>query len=558
MLCALHYERQMQLPSDRNALYEACISMLLERRDIEREIELKHYPELTYKQKRVLLDDLAYWTMKNGYSSVQTTEAIGRMNLRLRNMRTGMQELRTDKILSMLIERSGIIRQPSLGMLDWVHRTFQEYMAASAASSEGDWGLLAKNATDDQWQEVIILAAGFGNREEASTLIGKLLDLAQQNVEKRAYLNLLAVSCLETSVEISPDVRKRVDSLLHSLIPPADRAQEKHLAAAGNLAIPYLNARDTYSGEEAAACVRVLGMIGTRPALAGLRPYVCDQRKVVTEATRNALRLLTAQDLFASGLTEELKETLVNYIDGSCMRLDGTLLYALSAVPVSELRAYFPPEVSRLELIDFRPSNMFVMNLLPNLRYLLLSGDLAIDFESLFGLELSSLDLRCKGYHWPNFRNAHLFGSLESLYLMMEPDAIQYIPWPAFYELCELPNLTRLSIFVEYSDDLPDLRELTCFRKLKYMHLAVSFGPWPDLESLAQLSNLEEIELSSSSCSIPNVETCFGMEALEGLRQVTFSVNKISSKLSRVMANLENYGPNCEIVIREGWSMENW
>src|SRR5207302_7338323 len=70
MLCALNRERHQQLPSDRIELYEACCELLIERRDVERHISLAQYSAaaLSYTQKRLLLADLAYWFVRNGWT----------------------------------------------------------------------------------------------------------------------------------------------------------------------------------------------------------------------------------------------------------------------------------------------------------------------------------------------------------------------------------------------------------------------------------------------------------------------------------------------------------
>ena len=47
------------MPYERIELYEAGCEMLLESRDMERRIELKDYPKLSYRQKKVILQDLA-------------------------------------------------------------------------------------------------------------------------------------------------------------------------------------------------------------------------------------------------------------------------------------------------------------------------------------------------------------------------------------------------------------------------------------------------------------------------------------------------------------------
>jgi len=59
VICAPHRDTNEQLPSDRLELYERCCAMLLERRDLESGLKLAHYPRLTYRQKRAILDDLA-------------------------------------------------------------------------------------------------------------------------------------------------------------------------------------------------------------------------------------------------------------------------------------------------------------------------------------------------------------------------------------------------------------------------------------------------------------------------------------------------------------------
>ena len=58
------------------------------------------------------------------------------------------------------MERSGLLREPAAGRVDFVHRTFQEYLAAKAAVDNDEIGLLVTNAHDDQWREVVVMAAG--------------------------------------------------------------------------------------------------------------------------------------------------------------------------------------------------------------------------------------------------------------------------------------------------------------------------------------------------------------------------------------------------------------
>ena len=59
--------------------------------------------------------------------------------------------------------------------MDFVHRTFHEYLAAKSLVASNNIGELVRNAADDQWREVVILAAGQGNTQQTSDLLRGLL-----------------------------------------------------------------------------------------------------------------------------------------------------------------------------------------------------------------------------------------------------------------------------------------------------------------------------------------------------------------------------------------------
>jgi predicted NACHT family NTPase len=240
MLCALNRDRNQQLPSDRIELYEACCVMLMERRDRERHIELADYPKLTLRQKRALLQDFAYWLLRNGWSEVKIEEADERFNGRLKNLAGLETTITGDAVRRLFIDRTGIVREPVVGKIDFTHRTFQEYLAAQAALEEGDIGVLINNAENDQWREAVILAVGQAGMRECSEIIQGLLDRGDKEKAHCHQLHLLAVACLETAVELEPVIKQAVQERLESLIPPKNMTEAKALASAGDLAIPYL------------------------------------------------------------------------------------------------------------------------------------------------------------------------------------------------------------------------------------------------------------------------------------------------------------------------------
>jgi predicted NACHT family NTPase len=76
MLCILNWDRKKQLPKDRMELYRVALDMLLERRDIERETPTEDTPKLSRKDKELLLQEFAYWLLRNNRSDAERAEAV--------------------------------------------------------------------------------------------------------------------------------------------------------------------------------------------------------------------------------------------------------------------------------------------------------------------------------------------------------------------------------------------------------------------------------------------------------------------------------------------------
>jgi hypothetical protein len=289
MICALHRDRQRRLPSDRIELYEACFRMLADRRDIERGVDLRDYPNLSYRQKRALLQDLAYWLLKNGYSMADQQQIEDRITTKLSIMEGVDKHITGSTVCRMFVHRSGILREPINAKIDFSHRTFQEFLGAQAALDDNDLGFLVNNANDEGWREVVILAAGLARTIERGILIKQLIERGDRDRKDRHQLHLLAVACLETSVELEPNIRTEVQRRLRKLVPPKNLTEAKALASAGDLALPFLtfDKAKTYYSNIAAACVRTLILIGSDSSLYTLKAYVADDRLAVqAELTR--------------------------------------------------------------------------------------------------------------------------------------------------------------------------------------------------------------------------------------------------------------------------------
>ncbi|MBK9125312.1 MAG: NACHT domain-containing protein [Chloroflexi bacterium] len=292
MLCALHRDRNQHLPKDRIELYEACSAMLLHRRDEERSIKVSLKPELTMSQKELLVQYLAYFMISNNWSEIDFARATSCVERVLPSL--GIPDSRlAPKILALLVERSGVLREPTKHYLDFSHRTFQEFYAAKQAAHEDHVGVLVKNALSDQWREVIILAAGLGSKRFTNELMQTLLDEGDNATYRRHHFNLLAVACLETGRDIDGVLRTKIGERISQLVPPKNISEAKALASAGELAVGPLREivskkKKSYA-TEMAATIRALAIIGSPAALSALESLVSQHESrstVISELLR--------------------------------------------------------------------------------------------------------------------------------------------------------------------------------------------------------------------------------------------------------------------------------
>jgi hypothetical protein len=296
VLCALHYLRQQQLPGNRIALYDSAVRMLLDQRDRARRIGSLNLPQLTEEQKRAFLEHIGYWMLRNGLVTAGKDEVEAEIGKR----RPLIQSLPADstpaKILDLLIERSGIMRSPGEGQVDFVHKTFQEFLSAKAIIDASDLGYLIERAHHDQWHEVVILAAGLAPFQDRNKFLSSLIEKGDTNAQHRHRLYLLAVACLETAVQLSPDVEAALNQRLQQVIPPRSLRDARSLSAAGELAVPLLRRRSSLSARSAGACVRALSLIGGDEAISALASYGTDHRRTVVRELLNAWQSFDAED----------------------------------------------------------------------------------------------------------------------------------------------------------------------------------------------------------------------------------------------------------------------
>ncbi|MFJ9640399.1 NACHT domain-containing protein [Streptomyces sp. NPDC101178] len=489
LLCALNRDRRMQLPRARKELYDAALDMLLVRRDTEREIVGVEGVDLTREEQMALLQHLAYWLIRNGLAEARQDETVGLLTDWLR----AMSQVRgtPDQVFAHLLNRSGLLREPALGAVGFVHRTFQDYLGAKAAVEARDFGVLVRHAHEDQWEDVVQMAVGHARPDERAALLTALLERADAEPKHENRLVLLAAGSLTHAPELDPGVREEVEGCTEGLLPPYSQKSIDELASVGELALELLSPMlDELTERQAAAVVRTAAAVGGDVAYGLVKQFRDDDRGQVVYELSSAWEGFEP-DPYA-------REIMANHSwnDASAYVRNSAQLSALRHIPrlgnvhvTGSLEHLVPltsrPDVEQVflwlngSLEDLRP-----LARMPRLRKLGLSGCAQVrDISALAGPGLESL-------------------SLVQLHLDLDPSP-----------LTAMPDLRHLVLGHPFL--LEDISELPVCEKVIALELLIETR-YLSLEGLEAWSGLRDLRLSGAT----HLRQLNRMPSLHGLERM--------------------------------------
>ncbi|MER5980071.1 NACHT domain-containing protein [Streptomyces sp. NPDC001857] len=471
MLCSLNIDREA-LPRDRMGLYAAALDMLLETRDAKRNVPSARTIPLEREQKTRILQDLAWQLSASGRVELPKPMVERLIADRL----TSMPHVRVgaEAVLDALLHRSGVIREPVPGRIDFVHRTVQEYLAAKQVADLGDMDLLIRNAHHDQWRETIVMAAGHANEPLRRELITGILGRVQTETKRARRLKLLAVACLETLPSIPDDLRAALDQCLDDLVPPRDHIASRSLATAGEPVLAKLpESLEGLPFPAAEACIQTAWLINGPEALEVLARYAADQRDDLY------FELAMAWEYFDP---EEYAERVLAFLP------PGGQLYVPSSAQFAALSKV--PPLSMLEANLAGPVDMS-----PLTEHAASLNDLALYYREP-GADLSALpqlpELNSLAFGIPGLSDLKFLDRLPSLETIWSTDCrnvTDYSPLLRFSDLCTLVLFN--------SQRLRSLRQLPSLAKVAALALGNSVLD-TKLDSLVALApNVENLYLDN-------------------------------------------------------------
>ncbi|MFJ5645657.1 NACHT domain-containing protein [Streptomyces sp. NPDC093223] len=468
LICALHRDRRGHLPHSRMELYEAALSMLLVRRDLERSIDVPEGIHLTEHQSVQLLQRLAYWLIRNRQTEMDRTTALALINDALPAMQAVAEQGTADQVLTHLVGRSGLLRQPTMETIDFVHRTFQDYLGAKAAIEAHDFPLLVNNAHDDQWEDVIRMAVAHARPAESADLLRRLISRGDSEREHRARLHLLAAASLYYATEIEPAVRSLVERHARTLMPPRSREEADTLAALGPGILDLLPASQSLERDEVGPVVRTVANIGGDQAYAFLQRFILSlppssPKYELLEGWEHFDADQYAQDILLP-FRGEIALTVQTHAQRNALRL-------LRPITDISFRGKFTEDeiVEHLSLEHTEMLRIYSGELLTDLKFVR-------KFTHLKELTLSDC---AQLKHMEDLSNLRLF----SLGLLQLP---QHFSFDALASLSELTHLALYTLLPwENIGEMPAPAELTSLRLAEWINTHLTgISKWQHLQEL--------------------------------------------------------------------------
>lgn len=205
-IIAILYEEDRHLPQRRVELYELCMDILLNRWDLKRKIKNK-YDE---KAKEKILRKIALEFHILEKKTFTKEEILLNISKNLPDVNIGTEE--AENVLNEIVKRNALIKEISIDNYEFIHLSFQEYLAALELREQKNFKLLLKHLNEPWWIEVIQLFGGFDR--DATELIQQIHNKEKIDInfkEDIFYGNLLLLGkCIVDADFTNQEIKNQI------------------------------------------------------------------------------------------------------------------------------------------------------------------------------------------------------------------------------------------------------------------------------------------------------------------------------------------------------------
>lgn len=267
MICALFHSDNGILPQNRTALYERAFAMFFEKRDSHTKIQTFRAP-MSREQVERFVAEFALWMLLERRRNIPKTVALTKVTAILPSLRfRGDWTPEPEDMLKYLIERCGVLQEPTMEELEFRHPSFQDYLAAKRVLQEEHYNLLIDNAHDALYQDVMMMAVGqaqSNSKVQGRLLEGLLKRCATELDEVARQLSLLALACIADVGMVDPQWAAAIHQRTKALLPPRNPDEARAIATGAfvlDLLADVVKRPDPLSPAEAEATVAAVSLI---------------------------------------------------------------------------------------------------------------------------------------------------------------------------------------------------------------------------------------------------------------------------------------------------------
>ncbi|KIF76013.1 hypothetical protein QR77_23265 [Streptomyces sp. 150FB] len=470
VICALHRRRGGLLPDTRWELYRATLAMLLGSRDSQRKIRSPEGIDMGFDECQELLQSIAIWQVRGAQAQLSRQDAEHQVEAAMRRLPQVRAQGSPAVVLTHLLNRSGLLQERADDEIQFIHRTFQDYLAARALVEGGCLPELIQHAHEEQWRDTVLLAVGHCRPNEVGKLIEGLIAQGDKAPDdsRRETLHILAARCLTSSVVIDDHVDSEVASRIRAVLPPRSRASVKKLAPLGPYVLPLLPELSTLTTDSTVLVVKLICAIGGSAAV----PYARQYAGVPVSAARRELAENWGQfptDAYAHAVLANMSPDSMLFVENlDQLRLVAHLPHSgtLSLIGDFSTRAL----VQHLSEAHFKHLILAMNDELHDLLFLkqlpwiaalsVHSGRGITDLSALEGAQLSHLDISAEDLTRQELAPIQKVSGLERLRLVYGgPGRVGHLP-PAPADVSYLDITGNLPIDLSTLRDWPSLRRL--------------------------------------------------------------------------------------------------
>lgn len=232
LICFVNADRDGFIPTARGELYSIAVETLLDRRERERVVSTESEIALTKVQKLKIMGYIASYFFERKSIQLPSSDVSSFLKTFLPSLK--IEEKQSDNIVRHLTERSQVLRSPAEGIVDFSHKTFQEFFYARRAIDANYREIIAHGFFDEELSEVILFTCS----EAPTEFIEYVLSEALENILYLEHYNfrselIFLYSCVNETIEISPELRARISSKVDTILPPNSLEEAESLGSAG-------------------------------------------------------------------------------------------------------------------------------------------------------------------------------------------------------------------------------------------------------------------------------------------------------------------------------------